>query len=364
MEVRGAQWEMATQAIHGDRMEDSCTDIAPPVHVTTTFQRSERGFAYSREDQPTRKRLEAIFGQLEHGVAVTYPSGQAAATAVLTHWKPRRVAIDRGYFGTHEVIDAFSRYGTERIGLTEQLVSGDLVWLETPKNPSCELEDIALHVSRAHAVGAEVVVDSTLATPVLQTPLTMGADVVMHSSSKFLGGHSDALGGVIIVRDSDRAEALKRERETSGAIPGVLETWLTLRSVRTLVVRVTQQSSTAGTVAMWLSKHVPCVSYPGLGTHPQHELAMRQMRAGGGMLAFELENELEAKALADNLRLFRRAVSLGGVESLIDWRHEFDPSCPATVLRVSIGLESADDLIADLRQGLALVRAHDVAMSA
>jgi cystathionine gamma-synthase len=348
---------MATEAIHWDREEESCTDVAPPLHVTTTFQRFDGGFAYSREDQPTRVRLEKVLGRLERGVAVTYPSGQAAATAILAHWKPGRVAIDRGYFGTHEAIDAFARCGVTCVGLAAPLRRGDLVWLETPKNPGCELEDIALHASRAHAAGAELVVDSTLATPALQTPLALGADAVMHSSSKFLGGHSDALGGVVVVRDGTRAAALRRERETSGAIPGTLETWLTLRSLRTLVVRVAQQCSTAMAVASWLSERVPGVSYPGLSTHPQREIAARQMRAGGGVLAFELDDEMEAKMLADSLQLFRRAVSLGGVESLIDWRHEFDSCCPATLLRVSIGLEAADDLIADLRRGLASVRA-------
>jgi cystathionine gamma-synthase len=348
-------WDIATQAIHGDRLEEACTDIAPPIHVTTTFQRSEDGFAYSREDQPTRKRLETILGLLEHGIAVTYPSGQAAAAAILAQWKPQRIAIDRGYFGTHELIDAFAKCGVGRIALTEPLARGDLVWLETPKNPGCELEDIAAHVSRAHAAGAQVVVDSTLATPVLQTPLGLGADIVLHSSSKFLSGHSDALGGAVVVRDEERAAALVREREISGAVPGVLETWLTLRSMRTLAVRIAQQSRTALAVATWLSEHVPHVYYSGLSTHPQNELGRRQMRAAGGMLAFEVDDEKEAQALADSLTLFRRAVSLGGVESLIDWRHEFDPSCPGTLLRASIGLESADDLTVDLRQGLARV---------
>jgi cystathionine gamma-synthase len=358
VDAKGKRWKRATLAIHGDRGEPPCLDVAPPLHVTTTFERSDDGFEYSREDQPTRKRLETLLGRMEGGVSVTYPSGQAAAAAILAHCKPRRVSVDRGYFGTHELLDALAAQGVERIRLNDELRPGDLVWLETPKNPGCELEDIALHAERAHAAGAELAVDSTLATPALQKPLALGADIVMHSSSKFLGGHSDALGGVVVVRDPERALALRREREITGAIPGALETWLTLRSLRTLVLRLTRQSATAMVVATWLSDNVRRVSYPGLTSHPQYALACRQMRGGGGMLAFELDSEMEAKDVADSLTLFRRAVSLGGVESLIDWRHEFDALCPANLLRASIGLESAEDLIQDLHHGMTSVQAR------
>jgi cystathionine gamma-synthase len=359
MEVSGAHWEQATLALHADRSDEPCADVSPPIHMTTTFERSKDGFVYSREEQPTRKRLESLLGRLEGGFAVTYPSGQAATAAIIGHWKPRRVSIDRGYFGTHELLESFESQGIERIGLNHELASGDLVWLETPKNPGCELEDIALLAARAHVAGAVLAVDSTLATPVLQTPLTLGADIVMHSSTKFLAGHSDALGGVVVVRDPATAATLRREREISGAIPGAIETWLTLRSLRTLVIRVCRQSETARAVATWLSENVRRVSYPGLPSHPQYELACRQMRAGGGLIAFELPSQTEARGLVESLTLFRRVVSLGSVESLIDWRHEFDPLCPATLLRASIGLEAAGDLIADLRDGIASIRIHD-----
>lgn len=350
--VEGSVPQPSTIAVHGDRGIQACADVAPPLHVSTTFLRSVDGFEYSREDQPTRRRLETVIGKLEGGHAVTYSSGQAAAAAVLRWCRPRRVAIDRGYFGTHDLLGALAADGLQRVELHDRLGQGDLVWLETPKNPACELEDIAHHVRRAQAAGAIVVVDSTLATPVLQNPLSLGADVVVHSSTKFLAGHSDALGGVVAVRDANIAEQLREEREVFGAVPGALETWLTLRSLRTLYVRVLRQSETAEAVARWLGRRVPVVSYPALSEWPQSEVFERQMRRGGGMLAVELDDDTTAQAVAEQLSLFTRAVSLGGVESLVDWRHEYDRLCPATLLRFSIGLESADDLIADLAQAM------------
>lgn len=348
-------WSASTVAIHGDRdADDGCADIAPPIHVTTTFDRRVGGgYSYSREDQPTRKRLERVLGKMERGSAVAYASGQAAATAVLQHYRPGRIAVDRGYFGTHDAIESYMRLTSAvRIALSDEVHEGDVIWLETPKNPACELEDISAHATRARAAGAHVVVDSTLATPILQRPLVDGADVVIHSTTKYIGGHSDALGGVVVMRDGGRVPELVHEREISGAVPGTLETWLALRGLRTLEVRIKRQSETALIIADWLSHQGLAVSYPYLKSHPQHGLAVRQMDAGGGMVAFHLPDAEHAVAVAEKLTLFRRAVSLGGIESLVDWRHEFDAQCAPTLLRLSIGLEDSNDLIADLAGAL------------
>lgn len=346
-----------TLAIHADRGVETTDDVAPPIHVTTTFgDQYEAAYTYSRDDQPTRRRLECVLGALEGGHAVAYPSGQSAAYGLLRHLKPRRVAVNRGYFGTHDLFRYLEADGLEVVALDEEVAEGDLLWLETPKNPACEIEDIAHHAGLARSAGATVCVDSTLATPALQNPLSLGADVVLHSSTKFLAGHSDALGGVLVVNDEPSSRALREDRETTGAIPGTLEVWLTLRSLRSLWSRVGWQSSSAARLAEWLATRVPRVWHPSLPSHPGYQVAKRQMRGGGGVLAFELESAEQAKALPARLRLFRKAVSLGGVESLVDWRHGLDPLVPATLVRISVGLESTDDLIDDLGGALDTTR--------
>lgn len=343
----------ATVAIHADAGVEDAPDVAPPLHTATTYEAGNAAeLVYSRYDQTTRRRLEAVLGALEGGHAVTYPSGQAATYAALRHLRPKRVAIDRGYHGTHAVLAHLERDGVAVVPLDASLQAGDVLWLETPKNPTCELEDIAAHARRAHTAGARLVVDSTFATPVLQTPLALGADLVMHSSTKFLSGHSDALGGVLVAPDADTAAALAAERGVTGAVPGTLECWLTLRSLRTLTVRVQRQTETASALAAWLEGRVARVWHPSLPGHPGYALGQRQMRGPGGVLSIELESEEAAKALPDRLRLFQNATSLGGVESLIEWRRLHDPQAPPGLLRLSVGLEAPRDLIADLAQAL------------
>ena len=345
--------ELPTLAVHADRGVEDTDDIAPPIHVTTTFDSDHDGtYSYSRHEQPTRRRLEQVLDALEGGRSIVYPSGQAAAYALLRRLRPRRIAVTGGYFGTHDLFRHLAHDGLEVMPLDGELRLGDLVWLETPKNPACEIEDIEWHCGRAHEVGATVCVDSTLATPVLQNPLTLGADVVVHSSTKFLAGHSDALGGVLVVADKALAASLRDDRETTGAILGNLEAWLTLRSLRTLSARVSWQSSSAAGIAAWLSERVPRVWHPSLRSHPGFEIAQRQMSGGGGVFAFELEDPEQAQSFPCRLRLFRSAVSLGGVETLIDWRHRHDPLVSPMLLRVSVGLESPSDLIDDLEQAL------------
>ncbi|HET9595891.1 MAG TPA: PLP-dependent transferase, partial [Anaeromyxobacteraceae bacterium] len=265
-----------TAALHADHGLERAADVAPPLHLSTTFEAGNpEGLVYARNAQPTRQRLEAVLGALEGGEAVTYASGQAATTAALLHLRPRRVLMARGgYHGTHQAVDALAALGLfARAPLSDPPREGDLLWVETPKNPTCEIEDVAAHAARAHAAGARVVVDSTFATPMLQHPLALGADVVMHSMTKFIAGHSDALGGVLCVASREEAERLRAARTTFGAVPGALETWLALRGVRTLAVRVRQATETATRLAAWLAPRVARVWHPSLPGHPGFEVA-------------------------------------------------------------------------------------------
>ena len=343
-----------TLALHADEGLERDPDVAPPIHVSTTFAAgNDQGLVYARAEHPTRRRLEAVLGALEGGHAVVYASGQAAATAALLHVRPRRVAIARGgYHGTHLALDALSPFGVTQVPLDAPLERGDLVWLETPKNPTCELQDVAAHAARAHAAGARVLVDGTFATPVLQQPLALGADLVYHSVTKFLAGHSDALAGVLATRDPALAARLRDERTVTGAVPGALETWLALRGLRTLGLRVRRQTETATALAAWLEPRVARVWHPSLRSHPGHALAAAQMRGPGPILSIELASEEAARALPEHLSLFRDATSLGGVESLVEWRRKHDAEAPPTLLRLSVGLEDPADLIADLERGL------------
>lgn len=354
--MKDSRLKPATLAIHADDDLSEVADVAPPLHTSTTFDAGHDTFTYARNDQPTRQRLEQVLGALEGGHAVAYPSGQAATYAVMRHLRPRRVALDRGYHGTHAILARLAEEGLQIISLDSEPAEGDLIWLETPKNPACELEDIAAACERAHAVGAIVAVDSTFATPVLQNPLALGADIVMHSSTKFLAGHSDAMGGVLVVNSADQAAQLREERTVSGAIPGALECWLTLRSLRSLGVRVYRQCENASLIAAWLEGNVARVWHPSLPSHPGYEIGQKQMRGPGAVMSIELHSREAAQALPSKLRIIKDATSLGGVETLIEWRHKTDPSTPPTLLRLSIGLEDTEDLIDDLEQGLKLVR--------
>lgn len=343
-----------TLAVHADGGAEPGPDVAPPIHVSTTFTADNpEGLVYARNAQPTRSRLEAVLGALEGGDAVVYASGQAATTAALLYLAPHRVALGRGgYHGTRQAVQAMRRFGVEEVPLDAGLGRGDVVWLETPRNPTAEVEDIAAHARRAHAAGAFLLVDSTLATPILQRPLALGADLVMHSATKFLSGHSDALAGALVARDGGLAAGLRAARTVSGATPGALETWLVLRGIRTLGVRVRRETETATRLASWLSARVPRVWHPSLPGHPGHALAATQMSGPGPILSFELASEEAARALPGRLRLIREATSLGGVESLVDWRRRHDSEAPPGLLRLSVGLEDPEDLIADLEQAL------------
>lgn len=344
----------ATVALHADHGIEAVPDVAPPIRVATTFDRSEQNdLVYRREQHATTRRLEKVMGTLEGGHAVAYPSGMAAVAAVLRDLSPGRVSLPEDcYHGTRAFVTAEAAAGRWETSAPDRLGAGDVHWVETPSNPRCLVTDVSAASASARAHGALVVVDSTFATPVLQRPLDLGADAVVHAATKFIGGHSDALGGIVVVPDAQGADRLRRARAREGAVPGALETWLVLRGIRTLPLRVERQSATATAVATHLAGRGLRVWYPWLPGHPGHEVARAQMRAGGGILSFELEDDAAAAAVVSRLRLFTMATSLGGVESLAEHRRSVDPEAPPGLIRLSIGLEGAADLVADLDQAL------------
>ena len=340
-----------TTAIHGDADVSDAPGLGPPIHVASTYDRSAQDeLVYRRDEHQTTSRLEAVISALEGGTAVAYPSGMAATAAVLRHIRPRRVALPEDvYHGTKKYI-ATDRF-IEETGRID-LQAGDVLWLETPSNPRCRVADIGAAVAEAADNGVAVIVDSTFATPILQHPIALGANFVIHSTTKFIGGHSDAMGGVVVAATRRDAEELLLARSRDGSIPGSLDIWLTLRGVRTLPLRILRQSETALGVATYLQTVVPVVWYPFLAGHPGEDVARRQMAAGGGVVSFEVEGDERAKAIVAGLRLIRRATSLGGVETSAEHRRSVDPAAPPGLVRVSIGLESAADLIADLDQAI------------
>jgi cystathionine gamma-synthase len=346
--------EHATAAIHADDVLREAPDIAPPLRPSTTFTRSEHGPSYRRDWDPTTRQVEAVIGALEGGPAVFYPSGMAAVGALLRHLAPARVALpDECYHGVRTLVEAAAHRGTWDLVPGDRLEQGDIDWLETPSNPTCSITDIAAVAATNRSRGVLTVVDATFATPVLQQSLACGADFVMHSTTKFISGHSDAMGGVIVGSDGDEAAELIAERTREGYVPGALETWLTLRGLRTLPLRIERQSASALEVAKFLAGGVPLVHYPGLASHPGHAVAAGQMTAFGGMVSFEMRDREQAAEVVSGLRLFGVATSLGGVESLAEHRIVSDPHAPPALIRLSIGLEAPDDLIQDLAQAIA-----------
>ncbi len=339
-------------ALHADRGVPDGADVAPPLHPTTNYDQDDQGeLVYARKQHRTRERLEAVLGALDGGRAVIYPSGMAAIAGVFRVLSPRRITLPGSdlYPGTREYLEAETAAGAWELG-----AGGDVVFAETPSNPRCLITDVAEAAASAHDRGARLVADATFATPIALRPLELGADVVVHSTTKFIGGHSDALGGVAVTADASLADELRAARTRDGAVPGALEVWLTLRGVRTLPLRIERQSPSATAIAGWLEAHprVVKVWHPSLAAHPGAAVAARQMALPGGMLSFELSSADEALEVAAGLSLFRRATSLGGVESLIEHRLRSDPNAASGLLRVSVGLEDPAALIADLEQSL------------
>jgi len=371
--------KLETLAIHAGRGPDPTTGaVREPIHLSTTFERGAdgaypQGYYYSRSGNPNRTALEQAVAALEGGKeAVAFASGSAATLAVfsLAAAGGRIVCSSDCYHGTAKQLrELLPRWGaaaefvdtTDLAAVKQALEPGAaLLWVETPSNPLLRVSDVAALAGLAHARGALLGCDNTFASPVLQQPLALGADLVMHSTTKFLGGHSDVLGGVVVVREP--GETLGRLREfqgTGGGVPSPFDCWLLLRSLATLPLRVRAQSAGALTIARFLEKHpaVERVHYPGLESHPGHALAARQMRDGfGAVVSLQVPGgAAEAMAIAARVRLFRRATSLGGVESLIEHRASMEGPAsrtPANLLRIAVGLEHPDDLVADLDQAL------------
>ncbi len=367
-----------TLAVHAGRKVDSATGaVMTPIYLSTTFERKPDGgytddFVYIREANPNRRALEEALCALEGGqAAAAFASGQAATLAVLQALAAGDHVLipEDTYFGTRRLVfDLLAAWGLQASAVdmtdTDQVRAAlrpntRLVWVETPSNPQLKITDIAAVAEIAHNAGARCVVDNTWPSPILQRPLALGADIAMHATTKYLGGHSDLLGGALVARQEDEFMArIRMIQATGGAVPSPFDCWLLLRSLSTLPYRMAAHCDHAQRVAAFLAGHgrVAAVHYPGLPGHPGHEVAARQMQGFGGMLSIQVVGgAAEAMAVAGRVRLFTRATSLGGVESLIEHRASVegpDSPTPPNLLRISVGLEHPDDLIADLDQAL------------
>src|SRR4051812_44750680 len=357
-----------------------------PIYQTSTYVQDavgeNKGYDYSRVGNPTRTALQVALASLEgaeHGVA--FSSGLGATTTLMHMLNPgdRVVLIADVYGGVYRMTSQiYEPKGYHFEYVTADELNEDcaayldertrMVWIETPSNPVLNVVDIRAAAEAAHAVGAILVVDNTFATPYLQRPLELGADAVVHSTTKYLGGHSDVIGGFVATNDPTIAERLRFLQKSLGAVPGPMDSWLILRGVRTLALRMQKHCENARRVAEFLEQHeaVERVLYPGLASHPQHELAARQMSDFGGMVSFLTGSEQAAIAVCAETSIFLLAESLGGVESLIEHPARMTHAstadapfaAPRDLVRLSVGIESADDLVADLEAALAAVSAR------
>lgn len=360
-------------------IDESTGALVPPIHGATTYQRDpdnayRKGYSYTRGDNPTYAQVEELLATLEGGQgAMVLASGMSAATVPFMTLKTgdHVVAQSVMYWGVRAWLTEFAKqWGLEvdlvapndAQGLAAAIKPGrtKLVWIETPANPTFECVDIAAVAEIAHAAGARLCVDSTVATPILTRPIEHGADLVMHSATKYLNGHSDVLAGALIAaRDDEWWAKMKEIRAFHGKVLGPMEAWLLLRGMRTLHLRVRQASENAMAIARRFDGHprVSQVLYPGLESAPGHDIAARQMTGGfGGMLSMRFTGgEAAAIAVAEKVKIFKRATSLGGVESLVEHRASIEGAgtpVPFDLLRFSVGVEHADDLIADLEQAI------------
>jgi cystathionine gamma-synthase len=372
-----------TLAIHAGQPADASTGaVVTPIYQVSTYKQDgvgglRGGYEYSRSANPTRSALEQNLAALEGGSrGLAFASGLAAEDCLLrTVLAPgdHVVIPDDAYGGTFRL---FAKV-VERWGVTWSVADTSdvqavrdavrpqtkLIWVETPSNPLLGVTDIAALAGVARQAGVRLVVDNTFASPYLQQPLALGADVVVHSTTKYMGGHSDVVGGALVTSDAALGEELAYHQNAMGAVAGPFDAWLVMRGIKTLAVRMDRHSENAGRVAAMLAAHprVTEVYYPGLDTHPGHEVAAKQMKAFGGMVSFRVEGGEEAAvAVCDRARLFTLGESLGGVESLIEHPGRMTHASvagsalevPADLVRLSVGIEAADDLLADLRQAL------------
>ena len=384
------QLRFETRAIHVGSDPDPATgSVIPPIYQTSTFAQEapgrHRGYEYARTGNPTRAGLEACLASLEGaggggpGGALCFASGMAATTTLLQTLRPgdHLVLSADVYGGTYRVVARlFAGWGLDftvvdmtDLDAVKRALRDEtqLVWVETPTNPLLNVVDVRAVAELAAAAGARCAVDNTFATPYLQRPLDLGADVVVHSTTKYLGGHSDVVGGALVTRDQELYERLKFLQNAAGAVPGPLDCWLTLRGVKTLALRMRAHCEGARRVAGFLAGHpgVAEVRWPGLPGHPGHEIAARQMAGFGGMVSFRPAGGVEAAhRLVSATRLFTLAESLGGVESLIELPGVMTHASvagtaaevPADLVRLSVGVEHPDDLVADLAQALDAAR--------
>jgi cystathionine gamma-synthase len=367
-----------TLAVHAAADPDPVTGaVTPGIQLSTTFVRAPdgsfpTGYGYIRDGNPNRRALESAMAALEEGTeAMAFASGMAATTAIFQTLAPgdHVVAPLDAYFGTAKLLrDHFAPWGLEVtfVDMTEpsavaaaMRANTRLVWTETPSNPNISVTDLPAIAAIARSAGALAVCDNTWATPFLQRPLTLGFDLVMHSTTKYLSGHCDAMGGIAVTRATGPlSERLRAVQADAGAVPSPFDSWLILRGIRTLPWRMRAHCSNALSLATFLSSHprVESVHYPGLPSDPGHAVASAQMTAGGGMLSFVVPGgRQEALDVTAKVKLFTRATSLGGPESLIEHRASIEgptTRAPEGLLRVSVGLEHPDDLVADLDQAL------------
>ncbi|HYX51366.1 MAG TPA: cystathionine gamma-synthase [Ktedonobacteraceae bacterium] len=377
--------KFATKAIHAGQEPDPSTGaVMAPIFQTATYVQEglgeHKGFEYSRTSNPTRKALEACIAELEGGTfCLAFASGMAAESAILSllNSGDHIVSCDDVYGGTYRIFErVLRRYKIEAsyvpaggsLDTYEQAIRPDtkLVWLETPTNPLLGIVDIRTIADMAHRHNLLVVVDNTFASPYFQQPLKLGADIVVHSTTKYMNGHSDVIGGAIVLNDEDAYESIKFYQNAAGGVPSPFDSWLTLRGIKTLAVRMRQHEENARSVANFLAEHprVEKVYYPGLSSHPDHELAKRQMSGFGGMVSFQYKGtHTDIVQLVRRFKVFALAESLGGVESLAchpaSMTHGSIPKeireargLTDTLLRLSVGIEDIEDIIGDLEQTL------------
>ncbi len=369
---------LETLLVHAGHAPDPATGaVSPPLHLSTNFARRPDnslpdGFLYARSENPNRAALERALAPLEGGaVALAFASGMAAASAVFQALQAgdHVIAPHDAYYGTAKVLrEVFGRWGLESsfVSMTDSsaveralTTRTRLIWIETPSNPALAVTDIAAVARIARGAGALVVCDNTWATPLLQRPLDLGADIAMHATTKYLAGHGDVTGGALVLKEEGELAARLRVVQTvGGAVPSPFDCWLVHRGIRTLAYRMRGHCDNAELVAGFLERHraVEVVHYPGLASGPGHAVAARQMRRYGGMVSVEVRGGAEAAlAVLSRVKLFTRATSLGGPESLIEHRASVegpDSPTPPGLLRLSVGLEHPDDLIEDLDQAL------------
>lgn len=373
-----------TKAVHAGREIDPTTGaVTTPIHLSTTYERSADGsytdgFMYSRGDNPNRRSLEECLTSLENGCdCVTYASGMAAISSVieaLPEEKPKRIVMaDDMYFGVRTMLmetDIGRRYDIVTVDMTDldivkstiESAPTGLVWMETPSNPQIKIIDIKAVADMAKQAGAYSVIDNTAATPVLQQPLSLGVDFSLHSVTKYIGGHSDLLlGAVIAGEDNDMLKNLRTWQHAKGAVPSSFDSWLALRGVQSLSARVMMQCTSAKIIADFLEAHekVEAVYYPGLKSHAGHEIAKKQMNDFGGLLSFKVKgSEKDALKIANTVKIITQATSLGGTHTYIEHRASVEKEltmAPDNLLRLSIGLESSEDLKEDLAQALSTI---------